>query len=141
MPPADDRGRAHPGGGARRADRHRGSRGFRVPPRRDRRAAAVSHDRREDRDYRAFCDKAHAAGALVTVATDLLALTVLAPPGEWGADIAVGNSQRFGVPMGYGGPHAAFFATREAHRRHVPGRIIGVSRDAAGRPALRMALQ
>src|SRR5882762_435013 len=92
-------------------------------------------------DYRAFCDKAHAAGALVTVATDLLALTLLTPPGEWGADIAVGNSQRFGVPMGYGGPHAAFFATREAHRRHVPGRIIGVSRDAAGRPALRMALQ
>src|SRR5213592_159858 len=92
-------------------------------------------------DYRAFCDKAHAAGALVTVATDLLALTVLVPPGEWGADIAVGNSQRFGVPMGYGGPHAAFFATREAHRRHVPGRIIGASRDAAGRPALRMALQ
>ena len=92
-------------------------------------------------DYRGFCDRAHAAGALVTVATDLLALTVLAPPGEWGADIAVGNSQRFGVPMGYGGPHAAFFATREAHKRHVPGRIIGVSRDAAGRPALRMALQ
>src|SRR5437879_1115544 len=92
-------------------------------------------------DYRAFCEKAHAVGALVTVATDLLALTLLTPPGEWGADIAVGNSQRFGVPMGYGGPHAAFFATREAHRRHVPGRIIGVSRDAAGRPALRMALQ
>src|SRR5213592_1650867 len=92
-------------------------------------------------DYRAFCERAHAAGALVTVATDLLALTLLTPPGEWGADIAVGNSQRFGVPMGYGGPHAAFFATREAHRRYVPGRIIGVSRDAAGRPALRMALQ
>src|SRR5712664_2359603 len=92
-------------------------------------------------DYRALCDRAHAAGALVTVATDLLALTLLTPPGEWGADIAVGNSQRFGVPMGYGGPHAAFFATREAHRRHVPSRIIGVSRDAAGRPALRMALQ
>src|SRR6266699_3399050 len=92
-------------------------------------------------DYRAFCEKAHAVGALVTVATDLLALTLLTPPGEWGADIAVGNSQRFGVPMGYGGPHGAFFATREAHRRHVPGRIIGVSRDAAGRPALRMALQ
>src|SRR5947209_2983875 len=85
-------------------------------------------------DYRAFVERAHAAGALVTVATDLLALTLLAPPGEWGADIAVGNSQRFGVPMGYGGPHAAFFATREEHKRHVPGRIIGVSKDAAGRP-------
>jgi len=92
-------------------------------------------------DYRQICERAHAVGALVTVATDLLALTVLKPPGEWGADIAVGNSQRFGVPMGYGGPHAAFFATREEHKRHVPGRIIGVSRDAAGRPALRMALQ
>ena len=92
-------------------------------------------------DYRSFCERAHAAGALVTVATDLLALTLLVPPGEWGADIAVGNSQRFGVPMGYGGPHAAFFATREAHKRHMPGRIIGVSKDAASRPALRMALQ
>src|SRR5207247_2496126 len=85
-------------------------------------------------DYRAVCERAHAAGALVTVATDLLALTLLKPPGEWGADIAVGNSQRFGVPMGYGGPHAAFFATREEHKRHVPGRIIGVSRDCAGLP-------
>jgi glycine cleavage system P protein (glycine dehydrogenase) len=92
-------------------------------------------------DYRNVCERAHAVGALVTVATDLLALTLLQPPGEWGADIAVGNSQRFGVPMGYGGPHAAFFATREEHKRHVPGRMIGVSRDAAGRPALRMALQ
>src|SRR2546428_2066625 len=92
-------------------------------------------------DYRAFCDKAHAAGALVTVATDLLALTLLVPPGEWGADIAVGNSQRFGVPLGYGGPHAAFFATRDEFKRHLPGRIIGVSKDRAGRTALRMALQ
>src|SRR5436305_1288920 len=95
----------------------------------------------EIEDYRAFCDRAHAVGALVTAATDLLALTLLTPPGEWGADLAVGSSQRLGVPMGYGGPHAAFFATREAYKRHVPGRIIGVSRDAAGRPALRMALQ
>jgi glycine dehydrogenase len=93
------------------------------------------------RDFRALCERAHAAGALVTAATDLLALTLLVPPGEWGADMAVGNSQRFGVPMAYGGPHAAFFATREAHKRHLPGRIIGVSKDRAGRPALRMALQ
>jgi glycine cleavage system P protein (glycine dehydrogenase) len=92
-------------------------------------------------DYRALCEAAHAAGALVAVATDLLALTLLVPPGEWGADIAVGSSQRFGVQMEYGGPHAAFFATRDAYKRHLPGRIIGVSRDPAGRPALRMALQ
>ncbi|MCH9014284.1 MAG: aminomethyl-transferring glycine dehydrogenase [Gemmatimonadetes bacterium] len=93
------------------------------------------------RDFSQLCQTAHDAGALVTAATDLLSLTLLTPPGEWGADIAVGNSQRFGVPMGYGGPHAAFFATREKYKRNIPGRIIGVSRDAAGNPGLRMALQ
>ena len=93
------------------------------------------------RDFRALVEQIHERGALVTVASDLLALCQLAPPGEWGADIVVGSSQRFGVPMGYGGPHAAFFATREAYKRSTPGRLIGVSVDSQGRPALRMALQ
>ena len=92
-------------------------------------------------DYRGIVEEAHAQGAVVTVAADLLSLVLLTPPGEFGADIAVGSSQRFGVPLGYGGPHAAYFATHEKYRRAMPGRIVGVSVDSRGRQALRLALQ
>lgn len=92
-------------------------------------------------DYKSFIEKCHAVECLVTVAADLLSLTLLTPPGEFGADCVVGNSQRFGVPMGYGGPHAAFFAIKDEYKRVIPGRIIGVSVDAQNKPALRMALQ
>src|SRR5438046_2558490 len=92
-------------------------------------------------DYAEFVRKAHDAGALVVVAADILALTLHKPPGEFSADVAVGNTQRFGVPLGFGGPHAAYFATRDQYKRHMPGRLVGVSHDAEGRPAYRLALQ
>ncbi len=93
------------------------------------------------KDYKEFTDNVHAAGALVGVAADLMSLTILTPPGEWGADIVVGSSQRFGLPMSFGGPHAGYFATKDELKRSMPGRIIGVSIDAQGNKALRMALQ
>ena len=92
-------------------------------------------------DYRELISRVREAGAMVVMATDLLALALLTPPGEMGADIAVGSAQRFGVPLGYGGPHAAFFATKDEHKRLMPGRIVGVSRDAHGKAAYRLSLQ
>lgn len=99
------------------------------------------NDKGSVEDYRSFVQKVHEAGAYVAMATDLLALTLLTPPGELDADVAFGSAQRFGVPLGYGGPHAAFFATKDEFKRSIPGRIIGVSIDAKGNRALRMALQ
>jgi len=92
-------------------------------------------------DYAEFVKQAHEAGALVVVAADILALTLLKPPGEFDVDVVVGSTQRFGVPLGFGGPHAAYFATRDQYKRHMPGRLVGVSHDAEGRPAYRLALQ
>src|SRR3954462_3421361 len=92
-------------------------------------------------DYESFAKAAHDAGALLVVAADILALTLLKPPGEFGADVAVGSTQRFGVPLGFGGPHAAYFATRDAFKRHMAGRLVGVSHDSKGRLGYRLAMQ
>jgi len=92
-------------------------------------------------DYRELAERFHGANALVAVAADLLALTLLTPPGEFGADVAIGSAQRFGVPLGFGGPHAAYFSTRDAFKRDMPGRLVGVSVDRFGKPALRLAMQ
>ena len=95
----------------------------------------------EVRDYKAFADRVHANGALLSVVADMMSLVLLTPPGEWGADVVVGTTQRFGIPMFYGGPSAAFFATKDDYKRTIPGRIIGISKDAYGHPAYRLALQ
>src|SRR6202790_2431714 len=92
-------------------------------------------------NYTTFINRLHEGQALAVVAADLLSLTLLVPPGEFGADICVGSTQRFGVPLGYGGPHAAYFSTRDQFKRLMPGRLVGVSKDSAGRPGFRLSLQ
>ena len=118
----------------RRCARLRGPRGLR-------RVVQYPSADGELRDWRALTAAAHDAGALVTAAADLLALTLATPPGEWGADVAVGTTQRFGVPMGFGGPHAGYMSVRAGLERSLPGRLVGVSVDADGAPAYRLALQ
>ena len=137
---ADARRRAH----ARRAARHRGRRRRRADARgADAFAVLLQYPgaNGDVRDYRALAAAVHARGGHVVVAADLLALTLLAPPGEWGADVVVGSAQRFGVPMGFGGPHAGYLATRDDFKRSMPGRLVGVTVDAHGEPAYRLALQ
>jgi glycine dehydrogenase len=142
LPPADDRGVPDPGEslGIEIRDR-RACQGRLVQERPVRRARAVPEHQRRDQGLSRRSASRRKAGALVVAATDLLALTLITPPGEWGADIAVGSAQRFGVPMGFGGPHAAFISTSDKYVRKMPGRIIGVSKDSHGNVAYRMAIQ